>query len=893
MLVVPPFDAEPFPSLGGQVCRFIEERAVYGPGSLKGRPAQLNSDQKLILWRAYEVFPKGHPRAGRRRFDRAGVSVRKGSAKCLSPDVELTLEDGSRRRADALRPGDMVLSHRDGKSLFRRVIAVEVQPSSAMYRVQTSSGRDIEVSAGHPFLVSGTQWRPGMPKRWKYSSCDPASGDTAWSDVQDLAAGDRVVVGLDWLSDGGDADLGWLLGVLVGDGCGDGRFSNSDAEIAKKVSETFDMTELTHRQDGQYFLRGSAAFRRQHDLYGKNAYTKTTPTAVMTGKRDTILGYLAGLLDTDGSTILRRQSGKWTRLVEWYSVSRQLMTDVQHLLAAVGVNAILRARHSKYLGADYVSWSVTVSDHAQVCELASILPVVRHQNVENMALFRETFTERGKFADVKLDRVVSVDRISDGVTIAVEVDDTHVHVTNGLVTHNTEFAAWVAFAELHPDAPVRFAGFTKTGELLQGRPVADPYIPLLANTQEQVAELAYGALMVVCEEGADPELFDVGLDRIIRLGADGRADGKAVPIAGAPNARDGARTTFQCFDETHRLHLPSHKAAVQTMNANLPKRPEEDPWTLSTTTAGEPGQDSVAEDEFFEAESISRGELKHPTLFFFHRQASDGYDLTDFDQRVDAVREASGPDVAEWSDLHRIAAQWDRPKVDKTYLERVWLNRWTAQESQAFNVKTWRALALAGECIAPRSRVTIGFDGARMRDATALVVTDIKTGFQELGGLWERPLDAPLDWEVDESEVSERLADLFKRFRVQKMYCDPPHWNSTVGEWSVKYPDVVQEWWTARRRPMVNAILGYKDAMEAGKISHSGDPDLERHIGNAGRVQLNLTDEEGERLWILGKLHPDRKFDACMAAILSWQARMDELGKVPARRKRQQIMRVR
>lgn len=457
----------------------------------------------------------------------------------------------------------------------------------------------------------------------------------------------------------------------------------------------------------------------------------------------------------------------------------------------------------------------------------------------------------------------------------------------------TEFMAWVAFAELHPESPVRFAGFNRDGSLKQGRPVRDPYIPLLANTQEQVAELAYGALMVVCEEGMDPELFDVGLDRIIRLGVDGEADGKAVPIAGAPNARDGARTTFQGFDETHRLHLPSHRAAVQTMNANLPKRPEEDPWTLSTTTAGEPGQDSVAEDEFFEAEAIARGEIDRPTLFFLHRQAADGYDLSDFSQRVEAVREASGPDVAEWSDLERIAAQWDRPKVDKTYLERVWLNRWTAQESQAFNPKRWNSLGLPGERIPPRSRVTIGFDGARMRDATAMVVTDIKSGFQELGFLAERPLDADEDWEVDESEVSDKLAELMKRFRVQKMYCDPPHWNSTIGEWSVKYPDVVEEWWTNRRRPMITAIEGFSDAIEAGKLSHDGDPDFARHVANAGKAWTNLRDDEGERLWILGKLHPDRKFDACMAAILSWKARMDELGKMPVKKNRQRVQRVR
>lgn len=457
----------------------------------------------------------------------------------------------------------------------------------------------------------------------------------------------------------------------------------------------------------------------------------------------------------------------------------------------------------------------------------------------------------------------------------------------------TEFMAWIAFCELHPESPVRFAGFNLDGSLKQGRPVVDPYIPLLANTQEQVAELAYGALMVVCEHGADPELFDIGLDRIVRIGISGESDGKAVPISGAPNARDGARTTFQGFDEVHRLYLPNHKAAVETMNANLPKRPEEDPWTLSTTTAGEPGQNSVAEDEFFEAQSIERGEIERPTLFYFHRQAADGYDMDVHEDRVKAITEASGPDVAVWSDIERIAAQWERPKVDKTYLERVWTNRWTAQAAQAFNLRRWKALEV-DDRIARGARVTIGFDGARMRDATAFVVTDVRSGLQQLEGLWERPLDAEDDWEVDEAEVDEKRRELFKRYRVLKMYCDPPHWNYTVGAWAAHHPDVVEEFWTNQKRRAIKAIQAYTDALASGSVSHNSpdDGDFTRHIGNAGRHLTNLLDEEtGERLWILGKLHRDRKLDAAMAAVLSWQARMDVLGTV--KRKKRVFARIR
>jgi hypothetical protein len=38
-------------------------------------------------------------------------------------------------------------------------------------------------------------------------------------------------------------------------------------------------------------------------------------------------------------------------------------------------------------------------------------------------------------------------------------------------------------------------------------------------------------------------------------------DGKAEAVSASPNARDGARTTFQHADETHRFTLDSLKRA--------------------------------------------------------------------------------------------------------------------------------------------------------------------------------------------------------------------------------------------------------------------------------------------------------------------------------------------
>lgn len=441
----------------------------------------------------------------------------------------------------------------------------------------------------------------------------------------------------------------------------------------------------------------------------------------------------------------------------------------------------------------------------------------------------------------------------------------------------TEKLAWVAYAELHPEGPVRCDGFDAYGNPV-GRPVADPYIPLLSYTEAQVEELAYGALYVVVTEGPDADLFDAGLDRIIRLDGRGRADGKAVPLAGSPSARDGARTTFQGFDEPHRMTLPSLIAAHETMLANLPKRPMEDPWSLYTTTAGQPGQASVAEEIHTEAEAIARGEVDRPRLNYFHREAGPGHDMSTRSGRVAAITEASSAAVLAFSDVEDIADQWDRPKADKRYLERVWTNRWISASALAFDVVRFQGLGRLGVTIPDGAFVTAGFDGARFRDSTALVLTDIATGLQQLELLIERPLDAPEDWEVDPGEVTEAFEQVMDQYLVWKLYGDPPHWVETMGGWAGRWPDQVVEWWTNRRRPMAEAVRAYREAIAAGTVTHNGDPDLVRHVGNAGRVETNLREEDtGERLVILGKLHETRKFDAAMAAVLSWRARLDAL----------------
>ncbi len=448
-------------------------------------------------------------------------------------------------------------------------------------------------------------------------------------------------------------------------------------------------------------------------------------------------------------------------------------------------------------------------------------------------------------------------------------------------TAKTELLGWISFAELHPDGPVRFDGWDASGNPV-GRPVRDPYIPLLAYTKDQVEELAYGVLMTVCELSPDADLFDIGKERIIRLDGRGREAGKAVPLAGSPNARDGARTTFQGFDETHRLDLDRLREAYVTMEANLPKRPLDDPWSLGITTAGVPGGGSVAEMDKDEAEAIGRGEVEEPELFYFHREAGPDHDLSTLAGRIEAVREASGPAVAAWSDLRGIAKQWDRKGADMRYLERVWLNRWTQAEAQAFDAKRWRDdLARPGQSIPPGESVSLGLDGSKWKDTTALVATSLRTKLQQVVGLW-MPEDFGEDG-IPAAEVEAAVDAAFARWNVTRLYGDPAFgWDSVLSNLGGKHgPKRALLFYTDARnlRRTATACRNFASAIKSGDVTNDGDDVFARHVGASQKRDIRMIDDEGVPLWVIEKERHDspNKIDIAMAAVLSYQAALDSI----------------
>src|SRR3990170_2566848 len=76
---------------------------------------------------------------------------------------------------------------------------------------------------------------------------------------------------------------------------------------------------------------------------------------------------------------------------------------------------------------------------------------------------------------------------------------------------------WLAAGELHPYGPVRCDGWDAKKQPV-GVGVNDPYIPLIAYTEEQSDELAFAALLTILEYSTLADDFDIGLQRIMRIG---------------------------------------------------------------------------------------------------------------------------------------------------------------------------------------------------------------------------------------------------------------------------------------------------------------------------------------------------------------------------------------
>jgi len=239
----------------------------------------------------------------------------------------------------------------------------------------------------------------------------------------------------------------------------------------------------------------------------------------------------------------------------------------------------------------------------------------------------------------------------------------------------------------------------------------------------------------------------------------------------------------------------------------------------------------------------------------------------DRDADTDDMGVVKGANPASWQTVDQLQRRHDSPSMLTHQWLRFACGIWASSEAWWVHSDDWQAVKTDGR-IGAGERVTLGFDGSRVYDCTALVACRVDDGLVMPLAVWTPPADG----EVPAGEVDAAVAEAMGRFRVVRGYFDPPLWQSEIDGWAREFGDRLVVRYQTRLARMMAAVERFRTDVAAGRLHHTGDPVLTRHV-------LNAQMREVRGGYWLAKSRPSSpdKIDAAVAAVLAYEARADEL----------------
>lgn len=369
--------------------------------------------------------------------------------------------------------------------------------------------------------------------------------------------------------------------------------------------------------------------------------------------------------------------------------------------------------------------------------------------------------------------------------------------------------------------PARFDGWSASGEPV-GRPYPTPYIPCLGTSEEQT-DNTFRPLLEMVRRGPLGNLpgMDAGQTRV-RLPSGGEIE----PVTASARARLGQRMTFATLTETHLWTLQGGyrrlAGAVKRNIAGMDGR-----W-LELTNAWDPTEASEAQ---------VTAESANARVYLDTVEPRRVNDLEDDDDLYRELLRQYGDSARERGGWVNIQGRIFHEVRNKAYFEadrrRFFLNEIVVGESVLVDPIRWDLQARQDEPLAANEVIAIGFDGAKYRDATALVASRLSDARLFEVRIWERPPDADRDWRVPTTEVDRVLRDTFKAYRVVVMFMDPYRWQDYGDAWARDLGEQrVVEFPTNQEQRMDRAIERFSTAFGNLEITQDGALKLTQHFKN-------------------------------------------------------------
>jgi hypothetical protein len=395
-----------------------------------------------------------------------------------------------------------------------------------------------------------------------------------------------------------------------------------------------------------------------------------------------------------------------------------------------------------------------------------------------------------------------------------------------------------------------------------------PLIQITAFSEDST-ENTYDALRPMIELGPLADLIPKTGESFIRLPGGGRID----TVTASDQSRLGQRVTFVPQDELGLWNAQNRMTKVaDTQYRNLSGMGGR---ASLTSNAWDPAQLSVAQQQYESGVQDIYRQFVQPPKSLSYLNKRERHKIHRAVYPRDTLVQHGGH-----LDLDSIESEaTDLAQRDPNQAMRFYGNMIVIGSGAAFDILRWHGLAERDHVVPARTWITLGFDGSQVKDATALIATEVVTGYQWVIEIWERPAEA-LEWNVPIADVEDALAECFRKWQVWRMYGDPAYWERPMSEWAGRWgAERVVAVWNHQRRLLAQAVRAYANAINGGELHHDGNEVFATHVGNAVRRDTQMYDEDGARLYEITKERPDspKKIDAAMAGLLSWQARLDAL----------------
>jgi hypothetical protein len=408
-------------------------------------------------------------------------------------------------------------------------------------------------------------------------------------------------------------------------------------------------------------------------------------------------------------------------------------------------------------------------------------------------------------------------------------------------------------------------------EYAPGEPMAmrwpTPLIQITATSSDQTDNI-YRPLQAMIRLGPLGDIMTVG-EEFIRIGSEGRID----VVTSSAQSRLGNPITHAEQDETGiwtKQNKMIHVADTQRRGlAGMQGRSRE------TTNAFDPTQRSQAQ---------LTHQLTAKDVFRFHRPppAHLSYANKAERRKIHAFVYAGSAHI----NLDSIEAEAAEliEKGEAAQAERFFGNRMRAGAGTWLDdIQKWKNRAALRE-VPDGTAIVLGFDGSDVDDWTA-IRAETQDGYQftptygrlKLPTIWN-----PADWggQVPRLEVDDAVAELMRRFKVVRMYADPPYWVSETDDWAARFGEkVVIRWYTQRATQMQAAADRLKTDISKSDstFTHDGCEMTTEHIEATHKDPRPGGTKENPR-YVLTKPEDGRKIDACVTSILCHEAAGDVTG---------------